>query len=252
VRFLSVVRGVKALVSFFTVFPIRGDGDLLGEAASYMPLAPLIGLAIGFLAGLVYWLLFQVFPNLVVGFLTLGFLLLVTGLHHTDGLLDFGDGLICRGSPERKVEAMRDLRMGTGGLALGLVTLAATAAAIAYFEIGVVVQGLIVAEVSAKLGMVVIAWVGRAASQGLGSRFIEAMHGPHRHLRLLAPVALSTLVSAPLLGLVGVLALAAGSITALGVVWVSNRQFGGLTGDVLGAANDLSRLASLLALLAVC
>jgi adenosylcobinamide-GDP ribazoletransferase len=246
---LGFLGGIRALTSFFTIIPTGRYS--LTEAANYMPLSPLIGMLIGLSAGLISWLLMQVFTNLISGMLTLGFLLFLTGLHHTDGLLDFGDGLMCQGSPERKIEAMRNGKRGTGGLTLGLVTLMTTALAISYIEAHSIIQSLIIAEVSAKQGMVVLAWTGKSAHQGLNTCFIDAMHGKNRVFRLTISFTLSLAVVVPLLGLTGVIALLIGSITALVILWVSNRHFGGLTGDVFGATNDLGRLTSLLTLLAM-
>lgn len=248
---MGALRGIKALTSFFTIAPTGGEQNSISEAANYMPLSPLIGMLIGLSAGLLSWLLLQVFPNLIAGMLTLGFILLITGLHHTDGLMDFGDGLMCQGSPQRKIEAMHDGKTGAGGLALTLVVLATTAAAIAYLEASSVVQDLIVVEVSAKQGMVILAWMGRSAHQGLNTHFINAMHGQHRLLRLMTSLTLSLGAVIPLLWLTGVMALIMGLTTTLIIAWVSNRHFKGLTGDAFGATNDISRLASLLTLLAM-
>lgn len=246
---MGILRGIRALTSFFTIIPTSIDKKSLVEAANYMPLCPLIGALIGLSAGLLFWLLLQVFPNLIAGMLTLGFILLIVGLHHTDGLIDFGDGLMCQGSAQRKIEVMRDGKTGSGGLALGLVTLVTTAIAISYLEASHILQSLIVAEVSAKLGMVILAWTGRSVHQGLNTYFIDAMHGQYRILRLIASITLSLAVAVSLLWFTGVMALIIGSITALSIIWISNRHFGGLTGDIFGATNELARLTSLLTVL---
>jgi len=55
-----------------------------------------------FVAGVFGWVTLQFLPSLVVGALALALLFVVTGLHHTDGLLDFGDGIMVHGSFEKK------------------------------------------------------------------------------------------------------------------------------------------------------
>ncbi|WP_309492931.1 adenosylcobinamide-GDP ribazoletransferase [Candidatus Hecatella orcuttiae] len=244
------LKAIRDIFGFFTVIPVKTDSQSLNRTASYMFLSPLAGGFIGLSAGLLAWALFHAIPPLLVGMVTMGFILLLTGLHHTDGLLDFGDGLMAQGSWERKLQVMHDRQTGTGGLVLGLVVILITAFAIS--ELGLeALRGLVAAEVSAKLSMVVGTWAGRPAHEGLSSLFIKAMHGRGRKLRLAGGLLLSSGIAFPLLGGRGLLLLAAGIITALVLVAVSNRNFGGITGDVLGASNDLARMTSLLTFLVV-
>jgi adenosylcobinamide-GDP ribazoletransferase len=181
----------------------------------------------------------------------LGLLLLITGVHHTDGLLDFGDGVMAHGSAERKIEIMHDQLTGAGGLSLGIMTFLITAFSIAELNTGIIIQGVVVAEVSAKLSMVIGAWAGQAAHQGMASPFLEAMHGKKGTARLIAALVISFGISLPLLWLVGAVALLASILASLIMVGISHRHFKGVTGDVLGATNELTRMVSLITLLAV-
>jgi adenosylcobinamide-GDP ribazoletransferase len=227
------------------------DEDMLAIVAKNMFLFPLIGAFIGLLAGLFGWLTSQFLPSLVVGALVLGVLLLITGLHHTDGLLDFGDGVMAHGSPERKIEIMHDQLTGAGGLSLGIMTLLITAFSIAEIDAGTIIQGLIVAEVSAKLSMVIGASAGKAVHQGMNSSFLEAMHGKKGAARLIVALVISFAIALPLLWLAGAVVLLAGIVTSLIMLGISHRHFKGVTGDVLGATNELTRMVSLITLLAV-
>ena len=246
-----MIKEVKNLVAFLTILPVDMDPECFRDAAKFMHLFPLVGAFIGLIAGLFAFSVLLIFEGLVVGILTLGFLLLVTGLHHTDGLLDFGDGLMCQGSPEKKIEVMHDQRTGAGGLALGLVTLLTTASSISAIGLSIILQALVVSEVSAKLAMVCEAWLGKSAHTGMNIHFIEAMHGRHRYLRLAVALIISVIIVIPLLWVLGLLGLAVGIVTSSLMVWVSNRHFKGITGDVFGATNELARMFSLLAILAV-
>jgi adenosylcobinamide-GDP ribazoletransferase len=190
-------------------------------------------------------------PSLVVGALVLGFLLLITGLHHTDGLLDFGDGVMAHGSPERKIEIMHDQLTGAGGLSLGIMTFLITAFSIAELDEGVIVQGLVVVEVSAKLSMVVGAWAGKAVHKGMSSSFLEAMHGKKGTARLIAALVISFGIAVPLLWLAGAVTVLAAILASLVMVGISHRHFKGVTGDVLGATNEITRMVSLITLLAM-
>jgi len=244
-----MLKEIKNLIAFLTLIPVGMDQDCLTDAANYMYLFPLVGAFIGLLAGIFGWLLLNILVSLVVGILTLGFILLLTGLHHADGLLDFGDGLIYQGPPEKKIEIMHDQQTGTGGLALGLVTILATAFCIAQLNQNFIIQSLIVSEVSAKLSMVLMAWAGRSAREGMNTHFVNAMHGQHRSIRLMAALFIAFSIAIVLLRIIGFSALIAGLITSLIMVWVSDRHFKGITGDVMGAANELGRMASLIMVL---
>jgi len=244
-------KEVKSLFSFLTILTPTMDKDCFTNAAKTMFLFPLIGAFIGLLAGLFGWVTSQFLPSLVVGALVLGLLLLITGLHHTDGLLDFGDGVMAHGSPERKIEIMHDQLTGAGGLSLGIMTFLITAFSIAELDSSIIIQGLVVVEISAKLSMVIGAWAGKAVHKGMSSSFLEAMHGKKGTARLIAALVISFGITVPLLWSAGAVALLAAIMASLIMVGISHRHFNGVTGDVLGATNELTRMVSLITLLAM-
>ena len=246
-----MLKEIKNLLAFLTILPVGMDQDCLTDAAKYMSLFPLVGAFIGSLGGIFAWLLFHILPDLIVGMLTLGLLLLITGLHHTDGLLDFGDGVMYHGPPEKKLAVMHDQQTGAGGLTLGLVTLSTTAFSIAGLRPGIIIQSLIISEVTAKLAMAVGAWVGKSAHNGMNTYFINAMHSQLRKLRLITALIISFGIAISLLRFVGLITTIAGLVTGLIIVGVSNRHFRGVTGDVMGAMNEFTRTASLITILAV-
>jgi adenosylcobinamide-GDP ribazoletransferase len=228
------------------------DENMLSDCARYMWIFPLIGALIGFIAGIFGWvLLYFSLPGIVAGALTLGALLLLTGLHHTDGLLDFGDGVMAHGTPEHKIEVMHDQLTGAGGLTLGMMTLLITALAFSQLNTNFIIQGVIVVEVSAKLAMVVGAWAGKPIHKGMASTFLETMHGELGTARITMALLISLLIAVFLLWLNGAIVVLVACISALVIVEISHRHFKGVTGDVLGATNDLCRMVALLALVAL-
>ena len=84
-------RQAGSVFSFLTIIP-AGSSDLQ-TIAKHMYLFPLIGIAIGLLLGAAGWGLSLFLEPLVVGLLVAAGLVLITGIHHTDGLSDFADGL---------------------------------------------------------------------------------------------------------------------------------------------------------------
>jgi adenosylcobinamide-GDP ribazoletransferase len=255
-----VVKELKNLLSFLTVFPVAMDNDLLTDCAKNMWAFPLIGAFLGALAGLFGWVTLYFLPGIIGGALVLALLLWMTGLHHTDGLLDFGDGIMAHGSAEHKVEVMHDQLTGAGAIGLCVMTYLITAFAfvalggnvfIGRFVIPMIVPALIIVELSAKLSMVVVAWAGKSVHQGMNSSFLEAMHGRGGNWRLLAALALSFVLALSLLSWRGVFGVIAGVVTGLVMVSIAHKHFKGVTGDVLGATNEIARMVSAIALLAV-
>lgn len=224
------------------------DRDGIAQAASYMPLFPLIGAAIGLAAGAIVWILQLFLPQLVAGAIGLGILILVNGAQHVDGLLDFGDGIMFHGSSSGKLRVMRDPATGAGGFSLGLIILATTAFSIAALPPRLIVPGLVISESVAAFSMVLEAATGKSAHKGMNSLFVEAMHHK-RPLRLGLSCVIVLVISLLFLRTSGLAVVIGVILTALAMVIVSNRHFGGLTGDVLGATNEISRTVSLILVL---
>jgi len=254
------VKQLKNLLSFLTVFPVAMDKDLLTDCARNMWAFPLIGAFLGFLAGLFGWIALQVLPVLVVGPLVLASLLWMTGLHHTDGLLDFGDGVMVHGTAQKKIEVMHDQLTGAGAIGLALMTYIVTAFAFASlggnqnylgFRIPFIFPAIIVIELCAKLSMVVAAWAGNSVHEGMNTSFLQFMHGSGGNIRLASGLAISLVISFLLLGLAGIFTVIGTTIAGLVMVSISHRNFGGVTGDVFGATNELTRAVCAVVLLAV-
>jgi adenosylcobinamide-GDP ribazoletransferase len=246
-----MLKAIKNILAFLTILPFQMDMDCLADSAKFMFLFPLVGALIGLLAGVFGWAASLFLPSLVVGGLTLGMLLLLTGLHHTDGLLDFGDAVMYHGTTERKIEIMHDQLTGAGALGLGIMTYLVTASAIAELNVGILVQGLIVVEVCAKLSMVVGAWAGKAVHKGMNSPFLDAMHGKSGNARFVAALAISFGVAVPLFRFAGFVTVIAVVLASAVMVAIAHRHFGGVTGDVFGATNELTRMVAVIVLLAM-
>ncbi len=246
-----VVKELKNLFSFLTIFPVTMDKDMLTDCAKNMWAFPLIGAFIGLLAGGFGWVVYHFLPGMVVGGLVLALLLLITGLHHMDGLLDFGDGVMAHGTFEHKIEVMHDQLTGAGGLSLGMMTILISALAIGQLPISIIFGGIITVEASAKLSMVVMAWSGKSVHEGMNSPFLEALMGSKGTLRLAVALIISFAIALPLLRWAGALTVLAGIIASLTMVAIAHKHFNGVTGDVFGATNEITRMVCVIVLLAV-
>jgi adenosylcobinamide-GDP ribazoletransferase len=242
---------LKALLSFFTVLPVRGAS--LYEAARVVHLLPLVGVVTG-LPGAALILSAHVVPPGVAASLALGTVLLAAGLHHADGVLDVGDALMAHGSPERRREVLKDTRIGIGSIgALFLVyapTLAALAALCAASP-GRAALALLAGEVSARSAMLLTLAFGKPADASSSTvPFVRALSGRSR----IVGIALALLVPLPFLLLIGglaPLAVLAVPLVALGALRIAVTKFGGIGGDVSGATGEACRAVVLVALSAL-
>jgi adenosylcobinamide-GDP ribazoletransferase len=246
---LGVVSGVKNCLAFLTIIPVGMDPDGMAQAASYMPLFPAVGAFIGLLAGAFVWLLELGLPSSVAGILGVGFLLLLNGAQHMDGLLDFGDGLMVHGSRERRLRVMRDPQTGAGGLSLGVVVLVATALSISSLQRAILLPSLVVCEAGAKFAMVFEAWGSKAAHRGMGTIFVDAMHRRYGTTKLVGSLLILLAISFPLLRPLSFLISLIAILVSAVMIAIANKLFGGITGDVMGATNEIARLLSLLTVL---
>jgi adenosylcobinamide-GDP ribazoletransferase len=99
--------------------------------------------------------------------------------------------------------------------------------------------------------MVMVAWLGKSVHQGMNAPFLEAMHGKGGNVRLIVALAISFAVGLLLLGSAGAFTVLAAVITGLVMVGVAHKHFNGVTGDVFGATNELTRMVCVVVLLAV-
>jgi len=221
------------------------DSDGILQAAACMPLFPIVGAMIGLIVGVSVWLLELILPQIVSAAIGMGLLLLINGAQHMDGLLDFSDGVMYHGSRIGKLKVMADPTTGAGGFAAGSVVILVTIFSIAALPSTLIVLALVASEGSAIFAMVLTAAVGRSAHKGMNTIFVKKMH-QRRALKLGLAFVIAVAICCLTLKAAGLIILLSGALTALFMVAISNRNFGGVTGDVFGATNEFARSLSLL------
>jgi adenosylcobinamide-GDP ribazoletransferase len=236
------IRSLRAAVSFLTVLPVANadgsPGERLGRA--YFPA---IGALIGLAAGVAWLVMAAVTTPLLGAAVAVAVLALMTGALHLDGLADSIDGLMTHGDAARRLEVMRDPRLGSYGVTAIAVVLLLEVAAIASMSPVRALVGLVIAGALSRLAtLAVITFVPYVRPSGLG---VAAWDARHRGLDLALGAASAAVVCAldwrralvalPLVALAGV------SLAA-----VARRRVGGATGDICGAAAELCQLAVLL------
>ena len=236
---------MRPLLSFFTALPVRKSS--LEAAANWVYLLPLIGLFTAAPGALLLLLAYMVPPG-VVATLALGAVLLAAGLHHTDGVLDVGDALMVKGSPERRRAVLKDTRVGVGGIGALFVVYAPTLAALVALGHDSPVHAalaLIAGEISARSAMLLALAIGKPAEANSSSvPFVQSLKGSRRMVGASLAVLAPLLCLLPLGGLAPLAALSV-PLSALLALHVARRAFGGIGGDVVGATGELARAALL-------
>jgi adenosylcobinamide-GDP ribazoletransferase len=241
-----MLKEIGYLFSFLTIIPTNNGS--LETVAKYMYLFPIIGIAIGLLVGSIGFGLSLFLDPLIVSLLVVASLTLITGIHHTDGLADFADGLMKKGTREKKLAAMKDLTTGSAGIVaivLYLVGLIITLSLSTGYQLFL---AIFLSEIIAKFSMVLMASIGNSASQGSSSPFVELM----KNRKKLVIASIITLIPLIVLGgTTGLIIFATGTTLTIFLVTMATKSFGGITGDVLGSINELTRLASLLVFVSI-
>lgn len=241
-----MLKEIGSVFSFLTIIPIGNSN--LETIAKYMYVFPLVGIVIGLIVGSIGFGLSLFLDPLIVSLLTVASFAIITGIHHTDGLADFGDGLMAKGTKEKKLAAMKDLSVGSAGImaivlyAIGLIIALSLTTGYQLF------LAILLGEIFAKFSMVLMASIGRSASLGSNSPFMELM----KNRKKLVMASILTIIPLIILGgTTGLIIFGIGTGLTLFLVGLSSRSFGGITGDILGATNELTRLASILVFVSI-
>jgi adenosylcobinamide-GDP ribazoletransferase len=251
----SRVDDIRACLSFYSRLPVRAaDADHpMPDFAGASWAAPVAGAIIGAAASaLVIVLTFLGLPSLIVAVLAVGALVLTTGALHEDGLADVMDGFGGGATRERKLEIMRDSRLGTYGvLGLLLSTLLRVAAIFTLLSQGALFTAAClvgVSSLSRGVGLLPLSMLGPARGDGAGASAAAPSSATLRRALVIGIVtALAPVLAgaAPAKAVVAVLVAFSG---AIGVTRLAGRQIGGYTGDVLGAAQQVAEIGMLIAL----
>jgi adenosylcobinamide-GDP ribazoletransferase len=236
-----MLKSLSNVLGFLSIFP-TGMPDSIEDVAENMYLFPLVGAFIGLLTALFYGAITSLLPISISSALSFFFLLSLTGLHHMDGLVDFGDALLYRGSREDRIRVLRDTSIGVGGFSAGLFGVILGVLTTYEFLItgGMAFAFFIVSESLAKFSLIVAAFFGRAEVKGTGSVFVNKMHGNRAQFILGLVITIALIWT--LMGLKTPILLILPVLTALLFVHASNKLIGGMSGDFFGALNEATRV----------
>ena len=241
-----------AALSFLTVIPATWNrSPTQREISNSRAFYPAVGLLLGLmLLGLERGCR-EVFPDYLSAAVLLVALVASTRALHLDGLMDTCDGLFGGFTPERRLEIMRDSRVGAFGVA--------GAAGLLLLKYGALVSLLWLNQPGMEWSLLLFPMLSRwsmvvalgafpyVRAQGLGSPFHQGgVRWPT------AVAAAEAAISAILLGGIGGAGMLAGaSVLAWLLGWAMAGRLGGLTGDTYGAINEVVEVLVLVAAVAL-
>ena len=237
------MTGLVLAARYLTIVPLPGRPthgvDALGRAAGWFPV---VGLGLGLVLVGVERVTSVLFPSLLAALLTVTVWKVLTGGLHLDGLADCLDGLVGKDA-EHRLSIMRDSRIGAFG-AVGLILfLLLEIAAVAELPSGLRWRALLVLPALARATAPLLARCFPPAKvEGHGAAFRSGLRAGA------VPVALALALALVWVGLgvAGLLGAGTALVAAFALTGFMAVRLGGVTGDVLGAAIEVTELAGLL------
>ena len=233
-------------IGFLTVMPLpafcrHSEDDLVHS----VPFFPFVGLLIGLSTAGITILLDNVFSPHVLSVLLVGWLALIHGGLHLDGLSDTADGFLSPYGRDRVMEIMRDSRIGVFGCLAIVGILALKVAAIASLSDESRIMAVLLAPIAGRCVMVpMLGFLPSARPDGLGSLFSR------RRSSWESVWAVAFMLGAAWLTfrLPGMIAGFAVIVVLASFAYLCQRRIGGSTGDTFGAASEIAETVVLLAL----
>lgn len=237
------LRLIATAFTFMTRFPLVARWSLhssedLGRAARYYPLVGIVIGAIG--AGVIHAANF-VFSRDLAALFALAAMVLATGAFHEDGLADTADGFGGAFEAERKLAIMKDSRIGTYGSVALILSFFFRWELLTEMPIDLVLIGLVSAHALGRWASVLLATMLPYVREGASNKPIaDGIRWPELAIGAVFVGALTYPLWKPHVAAV-LLTILLVSILAV----ICRRQIGGVTGDVLGATNQIVEIAVL-------
>ncbi|MBU6423166.1 MAG: adenosylcobinamide-GDP ribazoletransferase [Chloroflexota bacterium] len=230
-------------LQLLTVVPLRLPAGVPSRAFAHaVAVFPVVGLVLGLAVGAVDAATERWLPASVAAGLDLALLAAVTGGLHLDGLADTADGLLGNMPRERRLDAMREPGIGAFGVIALVLVLIVEYAALAAIPPALRIAMLAAALAVSRWSMALILWrFPYARPSGVATAFRDGLRPAHAAVATIV----TAVIAGALFGFTGVVFAAVGMALAAAVAWLAVRRLGGCTGDVYGAAGELTFAACL-------
>lgn len=239
------------MIQFFTRIPIPMEIDVNNKSIKRgLVFLPVIGSIVGVFGALPFVIFHYIGMDAIGVIFALLFMTMLTGMLHIDGIADTWDGLLSSRTRERMLDIMRDSRIGTNGVVAIIFDYGIKIVVILFIlsEFGWVytLYGIILMPIAGRLGIITVAAVSEYArsDNGLGRMFIEGAGIREWIICFVLSIAAAFLMGGFSALTAIILILAAALISKK---WMTN-TLGGMTGDTLGAVNEICEIFFILLL----
>ena len=233
----SFLIGLQFLTRIHIVRQTVWTAEDFGRSTRFFPL---VGLVLGICYAIAAWLL--IFSGAFFGMsavmaaLLLILQLVLTGGLHADGFMDTADGVLSGRERERKLEIMKDSRVGSFGVVSFVLLMILQFALLHDMTLYLLLPALFVMPIIGRMAMVLaVSCFPYARKDGVGKTFADMADR-----RTVVIAAVTTAVLVVPIGFLATVALILGTIFALLFCRAMTKSLGGVTGDVYGAATVLT------------
>lgn len=234
-------RGFLAGVAFLTRIPVRvpiGETDVAASIAWFSVVGALIGTA----SGAVYLGAREVWPPAISALLAVAVSVAITGAFHEDGLGDTADAFGAASTGRDPQPVLKDPRMGAFGVVALVGGLGLRVAGVAALTPRAGLLALIAAHALARGVSAAVVVTAPSAASGLGSTYAALAPRWRGWTACAVGIAVATIC----LGAAGFIAAIVAGLAAVGLARWSTRVLGGVSGDVLGAIEQVGEILTLL------
>jgi len=240
---VKLFRGFFVALSFLTRIPVRHKHEpSIGLAA---PWFPIVGVVVGAIVGGVAWGVSHITSPLVGSAVAVLVGVLITGAFHEDGLADVADAFVGGWSTEDRLRILKDPLHGSYGVAALCGSILLRVCALSAISPPQMFTAAIAAHCFARAGaLALMLTTSLARHEGLGSDYVKSL----RRSPAIISLAVSLFFVIFLLGVWSVAVVGATIVGAATIRWWSKKKIGGITGDVLGATEQVSEALILVVL----
>ena len=239
----SPLKSILGLLTFSTILPINVFTSI--ESMTKLTWVwPFLHLLVGVLAAVCGYLSLEFlhFNSFLTATIVYGFLMIITGYNHLDGVMDMADGVMVHGSPEKKIQVMKDSSVGAGGMATLVIVASITIAGIYNILDYNFIIGIVICEMASKTSLLTTALLSKPLTPGIGSYFMNETNVVNYIASTLAVCVVAFLLG----NFTGVLGVVGAVVSGIMITVIAKRNFVHANGDVLGMSNEVGRLFSLL------
>ncbi|MDY6935809.1 MAG: adenosylcobinamide-GDP ribazoletransferase [Spirochaetota bacterium] len=243
-KIITNLKEILVALGFLTLIPIPQREKIeMGSFARSMAYYPLVGLLIGFILFSVYFLLRDYFSPLLIMVLVTGIWARGTGSLHLEGFVDAVDGFSAGPDRERILSVMKDPNCGSKGVVALVFLIFFKIAILMDIPDDLIFHSLLIAPAISRWSMVSASFFCDYARNkgGLGKPFVENV-GIREFIISCSIVLIAGLV---LLQTQFIAVMIAPICFTIAAILYLKKRLGGITGDVLGALNELMEVVSL-------